>query len=372
MAEPSPVGGRRSLDESVLRGLEALATPRSSLALLASVSPSAALHVLQRQQVAVTCHHLIETVEALGQVSGLAEPLVSGLALARVEQWQRSERWLRELARIDQHLHERACDYVVLKGLGLALLDYGGADRRAFGDLDLLVAEADAENADSALVSAGYRRTSTRLERDKAKDHLHHVVYAKPPFSVDLHQSVRAHPTFRLDREIGRRDSRSFLVLGRTIKAPSAQDQLLTLLLGLHDDIGLGTAAWKTLWDCSRVLDGLSDNSIRSFLEERSVDRTLRITVNMLFLVAVLLPDLDSSVRVGTHLTNHAALLRPFPGSNPHRLFLPRSLWPAKHWSLSLYDQSAVHAWWSWLTSLPVRIRAHRTSSRRPDRAARR
>lgn len=355
-----------ALERIALTSLVALAqgdAARAETALAGIDSPRQAPGAIwQDQQVGPPVHAWCQELGLSAHVDGLSEAVVLS---ASVEQWQRAERWGRELIRLRPFFTGAGLDPTVLKGLGLAILDYGAPDRRAFGDLDLLVRPEAFHDARSALEEAGYRAVSMSpsLRSGTQDRELHHLILERPPFAIDLHHCVRAHPTFRLDPEVGRRDRRPFLVRSHEFLAPSRGDQLLCIVLGMHIDIGLGRCRWRSLVDCLRLVAGMDSVEVGAFFREREVDGTLKIAVNVLDLCGRLAGG-SLGAPMDEELKRSGGLIVDLGRTEPSAFFRDGGRLHAKRWSLSLYEQSRVAAWWSWLRAVPRQTLANRRSGR--------
>ena len=322
----------------------------------------------QDEQVGPSVHVWLTELGLSRCIDGLSEAVVLA---ASVEQWQRSERWSRELLRLVPYLEEAGVDATVLKGLGLAILDYGGADHRAFGDLDLLVRPGQFDLASRALKDAGYRPVSMapRVAGDGEEKDLHHRIFERAPFAIDLHHRVRAHRSFHLSEDVGHRDRRRFSVLGHDFWAPSRGDQLLAIVLGMHVDIGLGSCRWKAVVDCLRLIGTMPEAEVAEFLDERTSDGTSRIAVNVLSLCAGM--SSTPVTRLEEALAPHRGLVVRPPHGDAVALLRGHSRLRAKSWALKLYEQSRMTAWWTWLRTVPKQAWANRRSGRlRPSGGA--
>ena len=189
-----------------------------------------------------------------GGVSAVFDPI-----LAELIESARKQRAINRA--VVAHLHEvaeifaaRGIEWIVLKGPHLSLRYYGSLDQRRMGDLDLLVRRRDLRAASAALVAAGYAsRTGAPLGL-AALRFVHHVEHEKDGVPVDLHHQIRVHPTFRFDEEAMWRTAGSLDLGARTVRVLSDEYVLVTLLLSIHNDVGLGTADLHPFFDLDRVL----------------------------------------------------------------------------------------------------------------------
>lgn len=95
-----------------------------------------------------------DALKAAGVV--MAPPAAEALVAATARSERRSRRQLLETIRLQQAFPRAGLRALILKGVPLALLAYGSLDRRFSSDIDLLVAEEDAEPAWRLLESLGY------------------------------------------------------------------------------------------------------------------------------------------------------------------------------------------------------------------------
>lgn len=305
------------------------------------------LAFLQHQQIASTVHHLLEY---RGWTDDAPEALRRGLRAAVLEQWQRAERWSSTLGELHGVMGHELDRFTVLKGLGLALLDYGGSDRRAFSDLDLLVQEEDVDRVLAALEAIGFETTGPPA-RGRRRRFLHQTVLRRGSACIDLHHQIRCHPSLRLSDTTGHRERRRFHIRDIRLHAPSAADQLLTVLLGLHTDIALSRARLKSAVD---VVMLLRDPDLRcafpTFLEERRPERTRGIVTAVLALVERLFP--------GSVPEQISGLEQEAAAPDPLWFFHTDQRLARKRWALRLYPQSELRSWWHWARSMPSLARS--------------
>lgn len=329
----------------------------------------------QRQQVAGILDEKLAT--RLEQLD-LDLHLAGVLQAAAFEQWRTSQRLRFALPALHGALHEAGVEAILLKGPDLAERFHGDLAARPYSDLDVLVRPRDLSAATAALCRDGWRLASPRLDggpwRRVLRRGTHHVELRREGVPVELHHGLRVHPTLAIDCESLFEESFRRDVAGRRWRVLSDEHTLLTALLGLHADVGLGTATLRSLLDVDRIvgaLDGATDWP--RFFQRRRPEGTLGICVNALALTARLLDGERRSPRLLAALEEPPAReLRLAPlAASPAREFLmlfdtvsgTRSsdygcLLRAKLWTLRQYDRPLTVSLLHWLATLPLRLLA--------------
>lgn len=121
-------------------------------------------------------------------------------------------------------------DPLWLKGSALAYQVYDEPGLRPMRDIDLLVAERDAQRAQAALIAGGL---CVDLEGQQATPDSHHHLpalighVAGMPISVEVHRAVRVrHERLLLRYEDFAPHAQTFEVQGQTLRSPSREDTL--------------------------------------------------------------------------------------------------------------------------------------------------
>ncbi len=296
------------------------------------------------------------------------EDALAAFRAARRRQADRSARLLAALGRIVAALREARVPCIALKGLGLGARFYGGLDRRATRDLDLLVAEGDVRAAERALAALGFRRASIVPSRRLAMTFTHAFDYQGGGVTVDLHWTIARHPSYRFDLGglRGRRESRA--IGDVVVDQPSDEDALALGALAAFRDVQRGALRARALVDLYRIAAACPQLDWDAFLARRRAEGTYRITVNVL---ALLLHALDAraalpavaaaadAARADVHVDAKTCfrLLDPAPFALRNRLF-----------AIRLYDCPVARSFLWWLLSMPVRVLAYRSWRRRPRR----
>jgi hypothetical protein len=320
-------------------------------------------------------HSVAEILDGMLEGSPLrrrvpAETLAA-LHEVRLVQAQRSARLLAELGRVTGALRAEGIGCIAMKGLGLGARFYGGLDRRATRDIDLLVAGDDLPGAERALRTLGFRRASIVPLRRLAVRLTHAFDYVRDGITVDLHWTLARHPSFRFDLGglRGRKEERA--VGDVRVDQLSDEDALAFGALAVFRDVQRGALRARALVDLHRIAASCAGLDWGAFLARRRAEGTYRITVNVLALllhaldardalpaVAAAVDGAGRDVRVDA--TTHVRLLSPSRFALGNRLF-----------AIRLYECSPARSFLWWLFSLPVRVLAYR-SWRLPRRRRRR
>lgn len=290
---------------------------------------------------------------------------------ARARQAERSARLLATLAEILAAFQRSGVRPLLLKGLGLGARYYGGLDRRATRDLDLLVLERDLPAAEAALGTIGFRRASIVPSRALALRLTHAFDYVRNDLTVDLHWTLARHPSFRFDLEGLRGRAGPCAIGGLEALVPGDEDALALSALGAFRDLQRGALRARALADLHRIAAACRDLDPGAFLARRAAEGTRRIVANVLALLlhalgardalpaaAAIVDAARDDVRLGA--TEHLRLLLPARFALGNRRF-----------ALRLYDTSPARSMLWWLASMPVRVLAYR-SWRLPSRRRRR
>jgi hypothetical protein len=126
-------------------------------------------------------------------------------------------------------LESAAIEVRVLKGSGVACLDYADASLRPFIDVDLLIRPDQFDAATATLVNAGYVRTFPEPRPAFDRRFSKGTSFESPDgFELDLHRTFVMGPYgLTLDLEELWKNSEPFEVGGRTLKALGPEERLL-------------------------------------------------------------------------------------------------------------------------------------------------
>lgn len=307
----------------------------------------------QRHQIAPYVWSLIEETEFAENL----EPRVrKGFQLAQLDQWQLSEHLLRELRRLSARFQERGLEFISIKGPYLAQRFFGGIERRAYTDLDILVRPQSLSAAIELLTDDGYAAVSSTRLPGWTRRFLHQVELRRGETVLDLHHTLRAHPALRVREESLWARHEVFDFNAFSCRVLPDDLSVLVQVLSIHTDVGLGIANMKMLVDLDRVLQGCYRTiDWSAFLSDREQEGTLVITLNVFALLLTIFrnahqyPDLIRLV-----MERREALVWPPDRACYVHLFTGTSLRQSKLWALRQYDQSALSAVATWVLSLPV------------------
>jgi hypothetical protein len=311
--------------------------------------------------------------EILGWLAGPSLPadVRAEFAEAQRRQADRSARILGTLEEILAAFRPARVETLLLKGLGLGARYYGGLDRRATRDLDLLVREGDLRTAEAALSGLGFRRASLVPSRALALRFTHAFDYEREGLTVDLHWTLARHPSFRFDLE-GLRGRRQPCDLGRLrAEVPCDEDALAFSALAAFRDLQRGALRARGLADLYRIAAACTGLDPPGFLAARAADGTGRITVNMLALQLDALGAREDLPVIAEVVDRARADLRADAAAHV-RLLLPSGVaFGNRLFAIRLYACSPARSFLWWLVSMPVRVLAFR-SWRLPSRRRRR
>jgi hypothetical protein len=305
-------------------------------------------------------HQVTAYVWGLLEQSGFAQSLdpavAKGFQLAQLDQWQRSERLLRDLKSLHARFGQHGQELIVMKGPYLAKRFFGGIERRAFSDIDILVRSNCLTASLDLLQAEGYAAVSPLKLPDWTRRFLHHIELKKGGRSLDLHHTLRAHPTFRISEEALWTRTCHFDFGTFSCRVLPDDLTLLVQILSIHADVGLGLANLKLMLDLDRVVEACSnDIDWPAFLSDRERDRTLGITLNVLAMLLTIFRSTDHYPELTRLLQERKTALVWQPDRNRYlQLLGGTTLRTAKTWALRQYDQTLLSALTTWAMSLPV------------------
>lgn len=320
-------------------------------------------------------HSVAEILDWLLQGSPLRARVpadaLAGFRAARLAQAERSVRLLAALGRVGGALRHAGIAFIALKGLGLGARFYGGLDRRATRDLDLLVPEEDLRAAERILVTLGFRRASIVPSRRLALKFTHAFDYVGDGVTVDLHWTLARHPSFRLDLG-GLRGRRQTRAIGDIEVDQLADEDALALgALAVFRDVQRGALRARALVDLHRVAAACTGLDWPAFLARRRAEGTHRITVNAFALLLHALDARGALPAVAAEVDAAKGDVR-VDAANCHRLLEPpRFAVRNRLFAIRLYDCPPARSFFWWLFSMPVRLLSYR-SWRLPRRGRRR
>jgi hypothetical protein len=278
-----------------------------------------------------------------------------------VRQWLRMERLLVETGKLIDSFEERGIPVILLKGPHISQRFYGGIDQRAVADIDLLVESRTASAAFPVVEACGYRRRSLfPLGLGATCRFVHYIDFEKGDVPLDIHHSIRVHPTLQIDERRLWSSAPSLDIRGRGYRVLDDEHILLFQLLAIHSDIGRGYVRLRAFLDLLMIIRGV-DSTIdwELFLAARARDRSLAICAAVLQLCLTLFNCRSRYPGLAGGLNGI-----PGPGSVPQQRdscvrFLAESsraallLWWARQ-----FDCPTVHTLSWWAVGLPLRYAA--------------
>jgi hypothetical protein len=199
------------------------------LRLLADEATRSALHSL------ATSHGVMGSVLGGLHAASLLDPVLASHSRTLLAQRpllrKQAAMWDLERDRLLQLLEASGLRPVTLKGAALRVSAYGDSAQRSFGDVDLLLPEADIDRAASSLVAAGYDLGDQEIVARYRRDHFHYRLTNPSGFRVELHWALLP-PGSAMGLSPERLLGRS-LTLQRSgepaIRIPSGEDMVLHL-----------------------------------------------------------------------------------------------------------------------------------------------
>ena len=142
-----------------------------------------------------SAHDLLALIGAGAKVSGIRPPADTRAMLLRAARLAeiRADRAWEQMGGILDAWRELGIEAIALKGVLLATRHYRTPGLRPFGDLDLLVAPAQRDQAAQALIDLGYQCTDDLDAGGKAwclENHFHWTFMRQGAFPVELHWSL--------------------------------------------------------------------------------------------------------------------------------------------------------------------------------------
>lgn len=295
--------------------------------------------------------HLLEQMEALF-----------------LKQQARQQMITTQLLLLSQILQDAGQEFILLKGPYLAEQYFGGKDRRAFSDIDLLIRRKSLKKIDQILHNIGYQRKSSILFNKNLTAYFTHAFdYGKSNVTVDLHWALSTHPSYQIDYQDLWQCKQNFLLNNQPLLVLSAEYDVLLNLLSALRDLERGALRLKPFVDLYFILrkvEGKIDWKL--FFEKREREKTLSISVNILVLFLNLFDCQDQFKELAKALNQQKILPKLLSLESSYSFFLSGSgATKNKIWASSIYECSSIYAGFWWLTSLPFRLAVHRISQYR-------
>lgn len=169
-----------------------------------------------------------------------------------------------EIRNLAAEFSQAGIDWLLLKGLALAVPVYGDVGARPARDIDLLLRERDLPQAIPMLEALGYQRYDTPEHELTDLEFENEIILYRPVdgMNVDLHWSLIDSPFYqrRLDMQWFWKNSQEFSLAGTKIRSLAPEANLLYLCahLVLHhrgDELLWSNDIAELLFRCQRELD---------------------------------------------------------------------------------------------------------------------
>lgn len=351
---------RRLLPEPMLDLLVALAhgDPDFNRSVVASLDHRAATLAMEHNHIAGLVYLWLKDASCLNLIP---REQVKFLKDFYVRQWLRSERLLAETRVLTDSFELWKVPMILLKGPHISQRFYGDVDRRAVADIDLLVESGNARAAFDVVEACGYRRRSLLLlGMNMTGRFVHYIDFEKGEVPLDLHHSIRVHPTLRIDERRLWANSTSLDIRGRRYRVLDDEHILLLQLLAIHSDIARGYIRIRAFLDLLMIIRGVdSEIDWEAFLAARAQDRSLRICAALLCLCLTLFSSATRYPALASALSRTSGARQVPQRRDACIRFLAESSRPALTlWWAGLFDCPTAYtlAWWT--AGLPFRYAA--------------
>jgi hypothetical protein len=269
---------------------------------------------------------------------------------------------VRDLARLAAAFDAAGEELTLLKGPYLATRFYGGIDRRAFVDLDILVRRERLDRVEAVLEASGFeRRSSVVISKALTARFTHAFDYGKGATGVDVHWRLDAHPSYAIDDARLWRERGEAEVEGRRYFVLSDEYEVVQALVALLRDLERGAVPLRQLVDLHVILAALGATiDWDRFLESRRDERLLVVAVNLFALLVELLGLPRGCEALLIAIDRHRDLVKSAGRAGGQSLLEPSAgALRNKLWAARLHESSALRSvlWWS--CSLPFRFVAH-------------
>jgi hypothetical protein len=286
-----------------------------------------------------------------------------------LQQWVTQEALVRELFRLSTLLKAAGHEFILLKGPYLAERFFGGIDRRAFSDLDILIRRENLPAVERLLCASGFvANSSTLLSRRLTTFFTYSFDFVKPNVTVDLHWRFSAQLTHRLDYQAIWQQKQVFTLRGHHFLVLPDEYELVFNLISIFKDLEMGIARVRSFVDLHFILSRVSDQlDWEAFLEHRKREKVLRISVSILDLFFELFDCRDAFPEVATMVAREQRRIKVVPVKH-HRALMEAVPGAARNkvWASDLYECSQFTLFLWWVVGLPFRIAVYH-----PDKYAR-
>ena len=283
---------------------------------------------------------------------------VSRLEAHLANQRKRQRELCEELERLADICDAHSIQFLLLKGPYIAERCFGGIEERGYGDLDILVQHEELPRIREVLRSNGYlRRSSVLLSHSLTTYFTHGYDYRRAGLPLDLHWSLGAHVSYKIDYDALWTNYRSHPIASRRYGVLSDEYALLHHLLSFFEDLDRGAGKVKNVVDIYQMLRVLDDSiDWMGFFARRENENVATICRSMLRLTLDLFqcserfPNASAALGVRpVHVPNTWEDIRTLIES-------PRSGPKNKLWASRVYDCSHATSFAWWIISLPFRV----------------
>jgi hypothetical protein len=284
-------------------------------------------------------------------------------------QWAIQERLVRELFHLSTLLQAAGHEFILLKGPYLAERFFGGVDRRAFSDLDILIKRENLAAVERLLCANGFvANSSTLLSRRLTTYFTYSFDFVKPNVAVDLHWRFSAQFTHRLDYQAIWQQKQVFTLRRHRFWVLPDEYELVFNLISIFKDLEMGIARVRSFVDLHFILSRVSDQlDWEAFLEHRKCEKLLRISVSILNLFFELFDCRDEFPKMATMVAREQRRIKVVPVNHYQALMeaVPGAA-RSKIWASDLYECSRFSLFLWWVLGFPFRIAVYH-----PDKYAR-
>jgi hypothetical protein len=277
------------------------------------------------------------------------------------KQWTRNEILWQETQRIKQIMTKSSIDVIFLKGVIFADRFYGSIEKRAIGDIDILVKKQDIANAHHVLMVNGYIRNSRILLHEKLCMYFtHHYEYSKQNADLDLHWAISSHPSHHIDYDQIWRIKQQWQCQGVPFTVLPGEYELVLQILSIFKDAQLGTLHAKSLLDAYVIMQKIAHGmDWINFFENRRKEGLFLISLNVMFLLSSLLMEIEFPEIQHVLQENKKNLC-----GLPHLDWQKNTSWQSKisnkYWGWRQYDSNIAKSFFWWAASLPFCFAVYR------------
>jgi len=293
----------------------------------------------------------------------LPEELAQHYKSIYMRQWIMNEKLLREMTGLSGLLKKHGAEVIFLKGPIFAQRFYGDIDRRAMGDIDILIEKKNLAFFDRLLVENGFRRISIALFNKRvASRYVHHFEYRKGDIDLELHWVLANHFSFNLDYAKVWGEKQRFLFKGRPFCILPDEYELVFQILSIFKDIDLGTIKYRSLLDCYVALKAVYDTVDWSdFFERRRRESIFPISLNVLDIVLDLFEARGDFLALSRYIDRNPESIKYLDTERKLKLLNGSGgVLNGKRWALGLYQAPLLKSLCWWSASLPFRVAMHR------------